>query len=692
MRRALSTALIPPQRRHTCKTISQSAATRTSAIRAALVKRVRETTSSTHFLDHLPRLDPIHPDRDAMPQIGRELDGQPLLQPLRLPALEPAWMINVVEPPPPAQTGRMARPVQAERSPSDAPLKAAGLIVAGRKRRTWVVEGQGDPLASLEQESVEWPGRRKELTANMPLEQSPQTGLGAAIAAGQGEEAWVIYQTLRLVDGGYQSVPLSDLHSLFALVYKHRHNALRTALERMEILMKHMRRRDITRVEAWQRNMLMVTRGQIYQPTTPDDYTAVVEILRNWFHDLRVSKTPLQGPTIDTYNILLDTAYRTNDPSAFQDAHDRWKAQEPHIPADRFTYLLHLMSARSADQLLLTLQGMLGRGFHVGTDGANALILFYALPGDNQDLDVAMGIYDVLVRNWRRYRRRRDAIINGLKAKPRWDVCNPVLSIPPVRQALRGVLPGHRTHIILIQQYASRGELEAALQVFKIFLRQTGSKHLARRNRLQNPEAHEPPQRPLGLIPPSEAILLAAFRGLFVGFARYQTPSRETPHSTSSFSQMHASATQKADQRLKELQSPSRFEREDLAYNPSAELFPFVAPDSPHAFVVAALAGTFQAYTNICYNENFFHQLPPVWFVRWVLTAFKNVTARLDVSSGEQQRVMRVVWQALVRDRFEPCAGKWEDARNMWVWTKVRRDFGIDVKWERRDLLWPERR
>jgi pentatricopeptide repeat protein len=234
-------------------------------------------------------------------------------------------------------------------------------------------------------------------------------------------------------------------------------------------------------------------------------------------------------PDIITYTTLLYIAGRSLDPSAIRHASNLLRASG--LPPNRITHLSLLYYYTRTKQLSgvrSTLQKMREQDFEPGLDGINACIWAYARNGH---MDVASTIYRVLRHNM----------------QPELDVGE--YDIEAAVKYLRDVegidvssnlIPDEITYTALIQSFAYHGQFMKALHVFVDMLSTPNRESKAPVGQTGEPLLYRP--------------TLAAFRGLFLGFARHaQKPlpssSRAPPGSLSE----RLSPSQKSEWNLENL-------------------------------------------------------------------------------------------------------------------------------------------
>ncbi|KAG8990068.1 hypothetical protein FRB94_004023 [Tulasnella sp. JGI-2019a] len=564
-----------------------------------------------------------------------------------------------------------------------------------------------DPGQNRQPSKPAWKTRKRRDPASRNRRLLP---LARALKDGATERAWAAYQELRARDS--DAIQDDHLHTLFALLTTNSPVITRTIYDRLHDIIHILCHRGPGRVREWEWNALMSAAAKGFRTTTKADYQSAVTVLEEWVKEVerdRQSKSsqlkagqPGAGvgaqrgkhsqtsvvpttepkvaklvPTITTFNILISIACHTHDFKLVQDAYLRWRLHRPHLHADRYTYLPLItwrIRKHKLHKVPALVEQMVKKRFGIGIDGVNAIIWAYArlrdaTTGSRAGPDVAMEIYDFLLENDRRrtlvaHDPRSSSLSKLRRARTSDFLYNPILGIPKLVETLRRVVPDYRTHIMIIQHYSYRGDLSTALRALQNLL-----DLLNREQDLKSPSDRS--MGPFIFQEPIEGQLMSAFRGLFKAFAKYG------PRGTGrSLRTHHPLSLQEA--------TTMGVQSSVTQGDPSSLPFHSAVTDVPNQqFTLNALLYVFHTYMQLSSSHPFAssRRLPPVSFVRDILMAFTHAGFGDNLLANRE--LMRSVWQKVVRDRLVVCGDEWEQVKNIWVWKKVRRDFRIDLTWER---------
>ncbi|KAG1756048.1 hypothetical protein EDB19DRAFT_2034651 [Suillus lakei] len=376
--------------------------------------------------------------------------------------------------------------------------------------------GHQDPIDSLEETPPDRLKTRQEL-------------LDSLLKATSVTDGWEAYHTLTVMFPHHihhlseaPKIPQHHLHHLARLLASTKPRT-RTLFLRLSAVLTMLHRSGF-RIYLWEWNALLDCAGKRWRKCSLEDYKAAVEIFskmtttwpsENPGDDENLAAEPDLGqvqPDIITYTTLLYIAGRSLDPSAIRHASNLLRASG--LPPNRITHLslLHYYTrTKQLSGVRSTLQKMREQGFEPGLDGINACIWAY---GRNGHMDVASTIYRVLRHN----------------LQPELDVgecdieaaVNYLLDVEGI--AIRGdIIPDEITYTSLIQAFAYHGQIMMALHVFVDMLSTPNREP----NSFINQQTGEH-----SLYQPT----LAAFRGIFLGFARHAQkplPLRAAPGSLS---------------------------------------------------------------------------------------------------------------------------------------------------------------
>ncbi|KAG1753714.1 uncharacterized protein EDB91DRAFT_413529 [Suillus paluster] len=371
--------------------------------------------------------------------------------------------------------------------------------------------GHQDPIDSLEETPPDRMKTRKELLNNL-LKATSMT------------DGWEAYHTLAVMFphqihhlSGAPKIPQRHLHHLARLLASTKPRT-RTLFLRLSAVLT-MLHRSGCRIYLWEWNALLDCAGKRWRKCSLEDYKAAVEVFskmttlqpsENTGDDEKLAAEPDFGqvqPDIITYTTLLYIAGRSLHPSAIRHASNLLRASG--LPPNRITHLslLHYYTrTKQLSGVRSTLQKMREQGFEPGLDGINACIWAY---GRNGHMDVASTIYRVLRHN---SQPELDVGEYDIEAAVKYLLDVEGIAIPD------DVIPDEITYTALIQAFAYHGQFMKALHVFVDML--------STPNREPKAPTDQETGEPL-LYQPT----LAAFRGIFLGFARHaQKPfSLKTP-------------------------------------------------------------------------------------------------------------------------------------------------------------------
>ena len=374
------------------------------------------------------------------------------------------------------------------------------------------VTSHQDPIDSLDEKLPEQMKTRREL-------------LDSLLKATSVTEGWEAYHTLTFmfphhihhVSGG-SKIPQRHLHHLARLLASTKPRT-RTLFLRLSAVLTTLHRSG-GHIYLWEWNALLDCAGKRWRKCSLEDYKAAVEVFSTMTTSLHSENTGDDGdgklapnpnfgqvqPDIITYTTLLYIAGRSLDPSAIRHASNLLRASG--LPPNRITHLSLLYYYTRTKQLSgvrSTLQKMREQGFEPGLDGINACIWAYARNGH---MDVASMIYRVL-----RHNLQPELNVGEYDIE---EVVKYLLDVEGV--AVSSTLtPDEITYTALIQSFAYHGEFMKALHVFVDMLSTPNRELNAPIDETGEPLLYQP--------------TLAAFRGLFLGFARHaqKLPPLRTP-------------------------------------------------------------------------------------------------------------------------------------------------------------------
>lgn len=364
-----------------------------------------------------------------------------------------------------------------------------------------------DPIDSFEEE--------------LPKQMATRQGLlDSLLKATSVTEGWEAYHTLTVMFphhihhlSGVPKIPQHHLHHLARLLASTKPRT-RTLFLRLSAVLTALHRSG-GRIYLWEWNALLDCAGKRWRKCSLEDYKAAVEVFSTMTtsqpsesrgDDGNMTAEPNFGqvqPDIITYTTLLYIAGRSLDPSAIRHASNLLRVSG--LPPNRITHLSLLYYYTRTKQLSgvrSTLQKMREQGFEPGLDGINACIWAYAWNGH---VDVASTIYRVLRHN---LQPELDVGEYDIEAAVQHLLDVEGIAVPS------DLIPDEITYTALIQSFAYHGQFMKALHVFV--------------DMLSTPNRE--PKAPVGQT--GETLLyqptLAAFRGLFLGFAYHA----QKPHSS----------------------------------------------------------------------------------------------------------------------------------------------------------------
>lgn len=376
--------------------------------------------------------------------------------------------------------------------------------------------GHQNPIDSLEETPPDRLKTRQEL-------------LDSLLKATSVTDGWEAYYTLTVMFprhmyhlSGVPKIPQRHLHHLARLLASTKPRT-RTLFLRLSAVLTMLHRSGY-RIYLWEWNALIDCAGKRWRKCSLEDYKAAVEVFskmttpqptENSDGDEDLAAEPVlwhAQPDITTYTTLLYIAGRSLDPSAIRHASNLLRASG--LPPNRITHLSLLYYYTRTKQLSgvrSTLQKMKEQGFEPGLDGINACLWAYSRNGH---MDVASTIYRVLRHN---LQPELDVGEYDIDAAVEY-----LLDVEGI--AVRDdIIPDEITYTCLIQAFAYHGQIMKALHVFVDMLS------------TPNREPKAPIDQQTGE-PPLYQPTLAAFRGIFLGFARHAQkplPLRTPPKSLS---------------------------------------------------------------------------------------------------------------------------------------------------------------
>jgi len=344
--------------------------------------------------------------------------------------------------------------------------------------------------------------------------QKRRTLLWLMLTAKTPDRAWAAYQELLQHQ---VAIPHHLLHQLARLLASIKPRTRAVHLQLLSVLKTLERNRGQLRL--WEWNTLIDSVGKQWHKTRLEDYENSLDIFNkrgvlpagtaasadevvNAVADSCVTQ---QNPDIWTYNIILSIASRSNLPLTVRHASSLLLASR--LTPNRYTHLCllrYFADRKDLRSVRSTLRKMKQQGLEVGLDGINACLWAYARNGR---FDVALRVYRVLR--------------NNVKPTPNLGEHNIDEDCQYIRDtvgldSLDGFEPDKITYTMMIQALAYHGDLRNALSVFVDML-STPNREAGARTGDTTVEA--------ACYRPS----MAAFRGLFLGFARY---GRDPEHRT----------------------------------------------------------------------------------------------------------------------------------------------------------------
>ena len=341
-----------------------------------------------------------------------------------------------------------------------------------------------------------------------------RTLLWVMLSAKTPDRAWAAYEELL----SYRvAIPRHMLHQLARLLASIKPRTRTVHLQLLSVLKTLEINRGQLRL--WEWNTLIDSAGKQWHKTRLEDYENSLDIFNkrgalpagiatsvdaaaNAQSGLCVAQ---QNPDIWTYNILLSIASRSNLPLTVRHASSLLLSSG--FTPNRYTHLclLRYFAVRNdLRSVRSTLRKMKQQDLEVGLDGINACLWAYGLNGR---FDVALRVYRVLRSN---VKPTPDLGEHNIHDDSRYIRDTVGLDI------LGGIEPDEITYTMMIQTLAYHGDLRNALSVFVDMLstpnREAGA---CTDDTTVNPVRYKPS--------------MAAFRGLFLGFARHgRNPEHRT--------------------------------------------------------------------------------------------------------------------------------------------------------------------
>lgn len=445
---------------------------------------------------------------------------------------------------------------------------------------------------------IQRPHRAPDHTKRKCPAQKRRTLLWLMLTSKSPDRAWAAYRELlscRVV------IPHHLLHRLVRLLASIKPRTRTVHLQLLSVLKTLQTNRG--QVRLWEWNTLIDSAGKQWHKTRLEDYENSLDIFNkkgvlptgnatsagealNAEIDSCVTQ---QEPDIWTYNILLSIATRSNLPLTVRHASSLLRASG--LPPNRYTYLCLLRYFAVREDLRSvrsTLHKMKQQGMEVGLDGVNACLWAYARNGR---FDVALRVYRVLCSN--------------VKPTPNLGEHNIDEDSGYIRDtvgldALDGLEPDAITYTMMIQTLAYHGDLRNALSVFVDMLSTPNREAGARTDDTTDSVCYKPS--------------MAAFRGLFLGFARH---GRNQEHRT-------------------------------VVAEPIAALF----PSSQASWDQDTLETVFAAFLQLPSLPK-----PTDRLFYWVLVAF-------DKTSGHDTAKLREVWTKLETKYGDGWSGRLEEIRS----------------------------
>ncbi|KAF8558980.1 hypothetical protein OG21DRAFT_1454045 [Imleria badia] len=428
--------------------------------------------------------------------------------------------------------------------------------------------------------------------------QRRRTLLWVMLTAKTPDRAWAAYEELL----SYRvAIPHHSLHQLARLLASIKPRTRTVHLQLLSVL-KTLERNG-GRLRLWEWNTLIDSAGKQWHKTRLEDYENSLDIFNkrgvlpagnaasadeagNAEADSRMTQ---QNPDIWTYNILLSIASRANLPLTVRHASSLLLASG--LPPNRFTHLCLLRYFAVRNDLRgvrSTLRKMQQQGLEIGLDGINACLWAY---GRNGRFDVALRVYRILRNN---VKPIPDLGEHGIEEDARYIRDTVGLDILDFE-------PDEITYTTMIQTFAYHGDLENALSVFVDMLS------------TPNREAVTPTDDTT-VDPACYKPSMAAFRGLFLGFARH---GRDADHRT-------------------------------VDAEPIAVLF----PSSQVIWDQDTLETVFAAFLQLPSLPK-----PTDRVIYWILVAF-------DKTSGNDSAKLREVWTKLEAKYGDSWGGRLEEIRS----------------------------
>ncbi|KAF8138157.1 hypothetical protein EV363DRAFT_512506 [Boletus edulis] len=369
--------------------------------------------------------------------------------------------------------------------------------------------------------STQRPHRVVNYTKRKCPAQKRRTLLWVMLTAKTLDRAWAAYEELLSYQG---PIPYHLLHKLARLLASIRPRTRTVHLQLLSVL-KSLKRNH-GQIRLWEWNMLIDSAGKQWHKTRLEDYENSLDIfnkrgvllaenIASADEMVNAEANPSQqNADIWTYNILLSIASRSNLPLAVRHASSLLLASG--LTPNRYTHLCLLRYFATQNDLRSvrsTLRKMTQQGLEVGLDGINACLWAFARNGR---FDVALRVYRILRNN---VEPKPDLGEHDIEEDFRYIRDTVGLDIPD------GLEPDEITYTMMIQALAYHGDLRNALSVFVDML-STPNRNGATRTD-DSPTCYKPS--------------MAAFRGLFLGFARHGRDPEHRKVDTESFAALFQS-------------------------------------------------------------------------------------------------------------------------------------------------------
>ena len=442
------------------------------------------------------------------------------------------------------------------------------------------------------------PPRALDRTKRKCPAQKRRTHLWVMLTAKTPDRAWAAYEELL---SHRVAIPIHSLHRLARLLASIKPRTRTVHLQLLSVL--KTLERSHGQLRPWEWNTLIDSAGKQWHKTRLEDYENALDIFNKRgvlptgnTHSVDESvdaeansRLTQQKPDIWTYNILLSIAARSNLPFAVRHASSLLLASG--LTPNRYTHLclLRYFAVRNdLRNVRSTLHKMNQQDLEVGLDGINACLWAYAR---NSRFDVALRIYRVLRSN--------------IKPTPNLGEHDIVEDSHYIRDTvgldmLDGFEPDEVTYTMMIQTLAYHGDLRNALGVFVDMLSTPSRKAATRTDGT-------------AVVPACYKPSMAAFRALFLGFARH---GRDSEHRT-------------------------------VDAEPIAALFPSLQ----NAWDQDALETVFAAFLQLPSQPKLTDRV-----IYWILVAF-------DKTSGSDSAKLRGVWTKLEAKYGGGWGGRLEEIR-----------------------------